>query len=309
MTTDIVQARYNEVEGVAGRLAGAGERVQEIARGVQARADVLRRGGWEGKGQAAFLAEMDALVLPSLHRLAAALAEARGVTQAMRQAIQLAEEEAARLFEANGAAAGNNAGAGESWEGQKLAFLGDDEEELSPLDAIQTVMDVAGFIPGIGDVIDLVNAGIYAVRGDWTIAALALLAVIPLIGSAAVLGRLGSKGPKVLRTLGRLLGLSDEAASVGRGVNNFASSEKLLSHFAKHGERLGVKSVDEYLAGARNLIKQEHGVEKFVRSNGDTLYYNKLTNEFGVVSPDGYLRTYFKPKQGAKYWDTQITKQ
>jgi hypothetical protein len=52
------------------------------------------------------------------------------------------------------------------------------------LDGIQTVLDVAGFVPGIGDIADGANTGIYIVRKDWLGAVLSGLAMIPLVGSA-----------------------------------------------------------------------------------------------------------------------------
>jgi hypothetical protein len=53
------------------------------------------------------------------------------------------------------------------------------------LNITQTVLDVAGIIPVIGEVADLANAGIYATRGDYTNAALSVDAAIPFVGCAA----------------------------------------------------------------------------------------------------------------------------
>jgi len=47
-----------------------------------------------------------------------------------------------------------------------------------------TVLDWAGFIPGWGDVIDIVNAAWYFIEGDYFEGALSLIAVIPIVGSA-----------------------------------------------------------------------------------------------------------------------------
>ncbi|MBO8172923.1 MAG: hypothetical protein H0Z33_13670 [Bacillaceae bacterium] len=60
---------------------------------------------------------------------------------------------------------------------------------------------------------------------------------------------------------------------------------------------------DQYLQGARNLVSSTPGgnILTKTRTNGDKLVYNKATNEFGVVSKDGVLRTYFKPKDGIDY--------
>ncbi len=59
------------------------------------------------------------------------------------------------------------------------------------------LLDVAGFIPGIGEVADLVNAGLYALEGDWTNAGISALGVLPVLGDAAKAGRLGQKALKL----------------------------------------------------------------------------------------------------------------
>ncbi|OAB35025.1 hypothetical protein [Paenibacillus glacialis] len=50
------------------------------------------------------------------------------------------------------------------------------------LDITQVVLDVAGLIPGIGEIADLANAGIYLARGDYANAALSAAAAIPFVG-------------------------------------------------------------------------------------------------------------------------------
>jgi len=39
-------------------------------------------------------------------------------------------------------------------------------------------------------------------------------------------------------------------------------------------------------------------------SDKATLIYKPSTNEFLAVSSDGYIKTYFKPKDGIKYWES-----
>ena len=51
------------------------------------------------------------------------------------------------------------------------------------LDGVQTVLDYAGFIPGIGDFFDAINALIYFVKKKWVLGGLSLVAVIPAVGS------------------------------------------------------------------------------------------------------------------------------
>jgi len=56
---------------------------------------------------------------------------------------------------------------------------------LEWLDWVQGGLDVAGFIPVVGVVADVANAGISAARGDLTGAGINLVAAIPGIGDAA----------------------------------------------------------------------------------------------------------------------------
>jgi WXG100 family type VII secretion target len=105
MTNTVVQAQYAELEAIARRFAQEEARVQEVARSVVQRADVLRGGAWEGHGREAFLAEIDGELRPALQRLAAALCDAGRVTTQMRAVLEAAEREAAALFATNRATA------------------------------------------------------------------------------------------------------------------------------------------------------------------------------------------------------------
>ena len=60
------------------------------------------------------------------------------------------------------------------------------------VDGIQTGLDVAGIADPTG-VVDLVNALIYAGRGQWGNAGISALAIIPYIGDVGKAGRLGAK--------------------------------------------------------------------------------------------------------------------
>ena len=51
------------------------------------------------------------------------------------------------------------------------------------MNIFQTVLDIAGFIPFWGDIIDLINAVIYYIRGKNLEAVLSVIAIIPIVGS------------------------------------------------------------------------------------------------------------------------------
>ena len=54
----------------------------------------------------------------------------------------------------------------------------------SVLDRVQTGLDVAGMVPAVGEIADLANAGIYALRGKWFDAGLSMAALLPIGGQA-----------------------------------------------------------------------------------------------------------------------------
>ena len=85
----------------------------------------------------------------------------------------------------------------EDWNEKEQEELLKDKEAL--LDGIQAALDFAGFAPGVGAIPDLLNAAIYAVRGDKLNAGLSLLAAVPGIGDAAAATKIVGKGVKVAK--------------------------------------------------------------------------------------------------------------
>ncbi len=74
-------------------------------------------------------------------------------------------------------------------------------------DVIHGVLDVAGFIPGVGAVADLANAGLYAAEGNWLEAGLSLASAVPGIGDTIALAKKSGKALKGLKGLKSLKGL------------------------------------------------------------------------------------------------------
>jgi len=79
------------------------------------------------------------------------------------------------------------------------ASVFDKPEKNTFLDTFQTILDWAGFIPVIGDAIDVINAIIYFVRGKMVEGFLSLIAIIPIVGSAL---KMGIKGAFKAATMG-----------------------------------------------------------------------------------------------------------
>ncbi len=65
------------------------------------------------------------------------------------------------------------------------------------------ILDVAGFIPVVGAVADVANAGLYAAEGDYANAALSAAAAVPGIGDAAAAVKLANRGVQAAQTASR----------------------------------------------------------------------------------------------------------
>ncbi|MNI14259.1 hypothetical protein D3C73_675120 [compost metagenome] len=84
--------------------------------------------------------------------------------------------------------------------------------------------------------------------------------------------------------------------ATGSGAK-FADQAKLDDHYARHGNDFGAKNALEYQAQADKFLTaaKPAGVLEKARANGDIVRYNPNTDEFGVVSSGGSIRTYYKP--------------
>ena len=82
------------------------------------------------------------------------------------------------------------------------------------LDCVQTGLDLIGLIPGLGEIADGINAGIYLLRGDYTGAALSLAAMIPIAGCAATAGKFIYKGLKACKQAEKIIKVIDKAGDL-----------------------------------------------------------------------------------------------
>ena len=85
----------------------------------------------------------------------------------------------------------------------------------------------------------------------------------------------------------------------------FRYDDRLRDHYRKHGIEMGFSSAEEYLAAANAVISNPNALVKTEKEDGDYVYYVEDTNEFVVLSRDGYIRTYFCPDGGRSYFDRQ----
>lgn len=94
-------------------------------------------------------------------------------------------------------------------------------------------------------------------------------------------------------------------SDVQKSELKFRSVKLLNQHYEKHGIDMGFSSAQEYEQAAAAVPYHPDVLHKIEKEDGDDVYYIEATNEFVVVSGDGYLRTYFLPSAGKSYYDRQ----
>ncbi len=88
-------------------------------------------------------------------------------------------------------------------------------------------------------------------------------------------------------------------------VFTFRNEDTLNSHYNDHGLEMGFESPKEYEKAADKVIHDPKSLYKTEAEDGDHVYYLEDSNEFVIVSLDGYIRTYFYPDGGKDYFDRQ----
>lgn len=95
------------------------------------------------------------------------------------------------------------------------------------------------------------------------------------------------------------------AAAASAPSPHFRNEERLNEHYEKHGIEMGFATPAEYEAAAAAVVNSPDALHKLEKEDGDDVYYIESTNEFVIVSTDGYIRTYYHPTNGKEYFDNQ----
>ena len=89
---------------------------------------------------------------------------------------------------------------------------------------------------------------------------------------------------------------SSQASQSAKSTLTFRSDSLREEHFEKHGIEMGFASA---------VVSDSRALHKLEKEDGDDVYYVEETNEFVIVSTDGYIRTYFYPRDGIEYFERQ----
>lgn len=99
---------------------------------------------------------------------------------------------------------------------------------------------------------------------------------------------------------------SAEWADVPQEQTYSFRNERLLNqHYEKHGIEMGFATIEEYVAAANAVINHPDVLHKQEAEDNDDVYFLEATNEFVVVSTDGFIRTYFIASGGIDYYNRQ----
>ena len=81
----------------------------------------------------------------------------------------------------------------------------------------------------------------------------------------------------------------------------------LERHYYKHrGEFPEYDTMQKYGNGAVEFFSNPPKGTKFkCRPNGDRLFYYEKNNYFGVTTKEGFVKTFFRPNRGIRYWNRQ----
>jgi WXG100 family type VII secretion target len=116
MPNNKTRADYQSLASIEQQFSKESDAIAGQLRTLKTHIERLRGGAWVGKAATAFYGEMDGIVLPSLSRLQAALAEAARATKDISATVKSAEEDSARVLRGEGvgdsSGAAGQAGAG-----------------------------------------------------------------------------------------------------------------------------------------------------------------------------------------------------
>lgn len=138
--------------------------------------------------------------------------------------------------------------------------------------AVHTGLDVLGFVPGLGAIPDLANAGLYALEGDMLSAGVSAVAAVPFGGDAVKAGTMIAKGGKAVARQA-----AEKAAK---------EAEQALAKAAKEAEEAAAKAAREAQEAAAKARKEaaDGGGKPPKREDGGHVRKQKPHKDCGKVS-------------------------
>src|SRR5438552_443002 len=92
-----------------------------------------------------------------------------------------------------------------------------------------------------------------------------------------------------------------------RSSVGFRTHELLVEHYRKHGREFGAITMEDYLARAQALRDRDAGggVLEIVRDDGVVTRFDRSSGAFLAFDRSGVIRTFFRPRDGERYFRRQ----
>jgi pyocin large subunit-like protein len=105
-------------------------------------------------------------------------------------------------------------------------------------------------------------------------------------------------------------GGSAATANARNGSPGFASRQRLVEHFEKHGREFPGLTIQTYLAAAQRLRDRpvDATVLEVRRADGVITRFDRTSGAFLAVNRDRTIRTYFRPNDGEAYFRRQASR-
>lgn len=132
-------------------------------------------------------------------------------------------------------------------------------------------------------------------------------AIFALLCLAGACGSPPSPQADVPRKTPAVEGRSDPSHVVRPDIG-FASRQKLVEHYEKHGREFGPITMEQYLRRAQALRDRPAGgpILESLRPDGVTTRFDRGSGDFIAFNRDGTIRTYFRPADGEAYFNRQL---
>ena len=97
-------------------------------------------------------------------------------------------------------------------------------------------------------------------------------------------------------------------SSLVRPDVGFASKQKMVDHYRKHGREFGAITMEQYVRKAQELRDRPAGgpVLESARADGVVTRFDRTSGDFIAFNRDGTIRTYFRPADGEAYFQRQL---
>jgi pyocin large subunit-like protein len=99
---------------------------------------------------------------------------------------------------------------------------------------------------------------------------------------------------------------NNSASALLLGFNNPAA---LFDHFNRHGKQFGTVDATDYnMMAIKFKENKAKNIDSIKSNNGEIKRYQASTNTFISLRSDGTIKTFFKPRTGIRYWESEKNK-